>query len=82
MRPKGFDLDLEGKIEDEESVYPKNIIFPKNSGPFYGLKVKITWVQYSNDSIFSTSHMFIRYFLRDIKLKNQEVAMRKLCHLD
>ena len=42
MRPKGFDLDLEGKIEDEESVYPKNIIFPKNSGPFYGLKVSIT----------------------------------------
>ena len=42
MRPKGFDEEPSDiKVEDEYSMYSKNITFPKNSGPFYGLKVKI-----------------------------------------
>ena len=41
MRPKGFDEEPSDiKVEDEYSMYSKNITFPKNSGPFYGLQVK------------------------------------------
>ena len=41
MRPKGFDeKPSDTKVENEYSMYPKNITFPKHSGPFYGLQVK------------------------------------------
>ena len=45
MRPKGIEKELSAsefiKNEDEHSIYPKDIIFPQNSGPFYGLQVEI-----------------------------------------
>ena len=41
MRPKGFEEEaLDINIDNEYSIYPKNITFPKNSGPFYDLQVK------------------------------------------